>query len=77
MFGIRWLNIYQHAFHRTGFEKLDPSFRPIEDVEFQRNLSNGELMYVHDILQFPTNGQYPMKLNECTDIHLKEILFLR
>ena len=70
---MRWLNMYQHEFHRNGFEYLKFSFRQTKDAKFQRNSSIGEPISVHDMIQTLNNAQCLIKFDEFSDINEKEI----
>ena len=51
---------------------MNESFCTIETVEFTRNITNGETSFIADNL-LPTYNK-PIKLGECADTDLKELL---
>ena len=54
---------------------MNESFCKIETIEFTRNITNGETTFIDDNL-LPTHNN-PIKLGECADTHLKELLLLK
>ena len=81
MFSVRWLTKYQRYFDRQGFDEMYNVFRDMELEEFNRNITEGEHIYVGNLLyderfKRHLSTTYPIALDETTEEEMSECLLL-
>ena len=82
MFSVQWLTKYQRYFDRQGFDEMYDVFRDMELEEFNRNITEGEHIYVGNLLyderfKRPLSTTYPIALDQTTEEEMSECLLLK
>ena len=73
MFALRWLIIYQHAFLTEGFEDVTKVLQRLEEYEFSRQNSIGEIILVNNFSSISATSNYPQKIGNSTDADINNI----
>jgi len=66
MFGVRWLNQYQHSFDRKGKADMSLNFRAMEEEEFKRNWLEGHHVLVEGLVNQLEGKSFPQPIGSTT-----------